>query len=720
MALLLAVILGTTAAIVNNTYPSAKVDWTPAHRTVDGLTCVAQAEGDRMVLFTKEGEVEFVPGVNLGSTTPGFQPGEVRFEREHFRTWFPQMARLGLHVLRIYTILPPFFYEELHAYNTANPKKAIYIVHGVWIPEDEFMETKDLFHPSVRDGFKAEITDVVSAIHGTLEREPMRGHASGVWTADISDWVYGYSIGVEWDPMTTYESDEKNVGCDPYHGTYFSSKEGASPTETWIAEMLDFTATTEAALGRTMPLTFTNWPTVDPLEHPEEPLEREELVGVDANNIAVHDTWPGGYFASYHAYPYYPDFQRHEPGLQETFYNGVSDPYAGYLTALREYHADLPVMITEFGVPSAMALAHTGPLGRDQGGHSEQDMMRIDAEMMHIIHDLGFAGGCIFMWADEWFKFTWNTIDYELPTDRRQQWVNPWTNEEHFGLISMEPGPGPLPVALIDGKGDEWEKNESQVIFEGPEGLREVRAVKDEGFLYLRLILDEPKVWKKEPITIGIDVIEGGNGGLPDLPGVHPEADYAIVLGPGKEGQSYVRASNDQFDILWGRLKEYTPYDEAALQEGSGVWNPYRLITNKPQIIPSTGERFPAEYINAGVMRYGTSNPKKKDFDSRAVWCVDKCVEIRLPYMAIGFSDPSSLQALRVHIDGDLTTETVDRVGISVSIGSDSYMTNGYAWEMWQKVEWHQRLKAGHRVLAAANAEVTRVFEPDPPEETIR
>jgi hypothetical protein len=122
--------------------------------------------------------------------------------------------------------------------------------------------------------------------------------------------------------------------------------------------MLDTTAAQEASRGRTMPLTFTNWPTTDPLDHPDEPLDREDLVAVDANHITVSAEWPGGYFASYHAYPYYPDFQRHEPALQVADSVGDIDPYAAYLGTLRAYHAGMPVMITEFGVPSAMSLAH--------------------------------------------------------------------------------------------------------------------------------------------------------------------------------------------------------------------------------------------------------------------------------------------------------------------------------------------------------------------------
>ena len=159
--------------------------------------------------------------------------------------------------------------------------------------------------------------------------------------------------------------------------------------------------------GISVPLTFTNWPTTDPFRHPEEPLGAEDLVGIDANHIAVSPGWPAGYFASYHVYPYYPEFQRYEPGLQSTQYAGQADPYAGYLSALRLHHVEMPVMVTEFGVPSSIGLAHTGPLGRDQGNHSEQEQMAIDAQLLRMIHHLGFSGAFVFEWADEWFKFTW-------------------------------------------------------------------------------------------------------------------------------------------------------------------------------------------------------------------------------------------------------------------------------------------------------------------------
>jgi hypothetical protein len=196
--------------------------------------------------------------------------------------------------------------------------------------------------------------------------------------------------------------------------------------ESWLASMLDYTAERDAKRGWSRPLTFTNWPTLDPLKHPEEPLEQEDLVSVDATHIGATDKWPGGFFASYHAYPYYPDFMRFAKSYQDYKRprDGKVDPYSGYLHALRKYHGDQAVAITEFGVPSSLGDAHNGPVGRSQGDHSEQEAMRIDADMLRDIKEEGFASGIVFAWIDEWFKFTWNTLDLELPRDRRQLWRN--------------------------------------------------------------------------------------------------------------------------------------------------------------------------------------------------------------------------------------------------------------------------------------------------------
>ena len=668
--------------------------------TTDGLTSFARTEGDRLLINTGAGIRDFVAGVNLGPTIPGRQPGEQAISREDFRRWFPQMSDMGFRAIRVYTIMPPSFYQELRAFNLANPDAPLLLIHGAWIPEERFYETFDLFDSDVVSEFRAEIERAVRVVHGDISLADRPGHAGGTYDADVSPWLMSWAIGVEWDPFATSASDIANAGTPAFRGEYFENTTDASPTEVWLAEMLDHLAELEAGRGVTMPLTFVNWPTTDPLHHPDEPLEGEDLVGVDHNHVRPTASWPGGYYASYHAYPYYPDFQRYEEGIAGFELGGEEDNYAGYLTKLKEHHAGIPVVITEFGVPSAMASAHFGPQGRNQGGHNERDQMGINADLLTTIEEVGLSGGLVFEWTDEWFKFTWNTIDYELPSNRRSLWTDPWTNEANFGVVATDPGSAQ--TVVLDGDDSEWSENGSQVIFESTGSVREVRALKDEGYLYLRIRTDEGDLWRETPVVVGFDVLAGESGGLPGTGGADSQSDYAIVLDKS-EGRMLVRASNDPYAIQYAWKRSYEPVNPADLQEGSGVWDVERLVVNHPLVVPTTGESFPAEVIAPGEMVFGTTDPDDRDFDSRSTWSAkDRVIEFRIPYQAIGFSDPSSLQAYRINADGSITTDTVERVGITIVVGNQVFETAGYAWEPWQTPAWHERLKDGADVLSEA------------------
>mgnify|MGYP001812105992 CR=1 FL=1 len=102
-------------------------------------------------------------------------------------------------------------------------------------------------------------------------------------------------------------------------------------------------------------------------------------------------------------------------------------------------------------------------------------------------------------------------------------------------------------------------------------------------------------------------------------------------------------------------------------------------------------------------MVFGTTDPSDGGFDSRSTWSASETViELRIPYPAIGFADPSSLQAYRINADGSIGTEPVERVGIAIVAGDEVFETKGYAWEPWQVPAWHERLKVGADVFAEA------------------
>ena len=682
-----------------------------APRTVDSLQLPARVTAPSLAAATEDGFVSlFWAGVNLGSTVPGHQPGEVAATRADYDRWLPGIADVGARVIRIYTILRPDFYDALAAYNEAHPEEPLFFIQGVWIPEEEFLETGNAYDPSVTNGFKAELEDAVAVVHGDATLPERPGHAGGAFGSNVSRWLLAFSPGIEWDPRAVESTDAQNAGTKPYSGRYVTAGPDATPMESWIASMLDYTAELDAERGWSHPLTFTNWLTLDPLDHPYEPLPEEDLVSVDATHITATDEWPGGFFASYHAYPYYPDFMRLTPEYQtyQRPRDGVVDPYSGYLHVLREHHGAQAVMVTELGVPSSLGTAHRGPLGRDQGDHSEEEALAINADMLRNLEEEGYAGGILFSWVDEWFKFTWNTVDLELPADRRQLWRNDLTNEEHFGLIAAEPGE--QPVVVLDGDGEEWETNGSQVIAESDGPVREVRAVKDEQALYLRLVLDEEESWREQPLTIGLDVRPGGNEGLPEHPGVYPEADVALVVGPGDESELLQAAWWEPTRIRYGKGLGYIPVSAADLEPGSGAWVRPLQIINRPYTVPPTGEERPAETHELGPMPIGTRDPEDEDFDARTLVAASgDVVEIRLPWALLGFADPSSLTLYDEQPQGPTRTLETDRIGIAVQSGDAPLLaTNGYAWEPWQRVTWHERRKRGFDELADTMRELSK------------
>lgn len=682
---------------------------------IDGLRTPSRVSGDHLELaFGDRFERRFWPGVNLGSTTPGFSPGELSPTADDYARWFKEMTRLGVRVVRIYTIQKPVFYDTLRAFNLANQSHPLYVIHGVWIPEEAFLEKRNAFDHEVTEPFMQELENANGAVHGAVTIDSQPGHASGEYRSDISPWVLAWAIGVEWDPAATDATNIANAGIPPHRGRFVSSTDDANPMETWMATMLDHAAALDHNRGWTRPVTFTNWVTTDPLRHPEEPIRNEDLVSIDAMHMRAESAWPGGFFASYHVYPYYPDFL----GLQPSYasyhrpQDDKVDAYAGYLNELKRHHRDQAVMITEFGVPSSLGIGHYGPHGRNQGGHSERDAMLHIGEMMSDISAENYAGAIVFEWVDEWFKFTWNTFELELPQDRRQLWRNPLTNEEHFGLLAAEPGA--QPAVVLDGNADEWSSNGSVLLATDAQGLSQLRVTHDEEYLYVLVDAERTGGWRDR--TLAFDVRPGGNGGIAPRPGgpVHsgllPKADIQVDLLADGRVRLLQAAWTDPFAHMYGVARGYVPFERDALRQGSGAWVPLRQMQSRPFTIPSTGEQRPTQSTAIEILPRGVTDRSRPDFDDRSLAMDgDATIELRLPWSFLTFSDPSSHQVIVPHDDGTVTSERVGRLGIALAgAPGDVVETGGYEWSDWNAVQWHEQRKAGWDELAGAFARASR------------
>lgn len=727
--LVLAVIalLAVTALALSLTHGTKSWFASPAKTAPQSVIPIFEEQGIKQTASVKDGHLEvyngsgwtpqFWSGVNMGATTPGHAPGELSPTKEDYLRWFGQIKEMHADVIRVYTILPPYFYEALAEFNGGR-KDPLYVLHGIWAPEEQLTgsggEGRDAYQEDTIAIFKQEIQDAVHAVHGNLNRKAKPGHASGKYDADISPYLLGWVVGTEWDPYAVKATNDAHPGLKPYQGTYFQAIPEASPFESWLAQMLETVAQEEMKYGWQHPVSFTNWVTTDPLTHPNEPAENEDMVSVDPMHIRPQGSWKAGYFASYHIYPYYPDLLSYEDRYQ-TYKDstGEINPYAGYLHDLREHHKGIPLIVAEYGVPSSRGLAHYGPLNRNQGLHTEQEQGEIDAALYKSIYNENYDGAVLFSWQDEWFKITWNTLELDTPIARRPYWRNMLTNEEHFGLLAVEPGKSPEDTIVLDGKTDDWERRKPVETKTYPGYSLSVSH--DEAYLYL-MLKNTQGDWKlgDNTLYLGFDTLNGGSSKADQAPGVGFSSgqEFVMKLQGAKDSSLYISSAYDYHSWLYGSQKKLMPWQESWAHAENGIFLPYRLPVNKGFVLPQTKEKVPFEDVELGQLHQGTTDPASPDFNNLADWFVSgPVIEVRIPWMMLGFTDPSQHKAWKYPYEAgalkfdDVKSIRVEPHWVHGAEGKEKQEPLAYKWDNWNKVNYHERLKKSYPILQSLFAE---------------
>lgn len=414
--------------------------------------------------------------------------------------------------------------------------------------------------------------------------------------------------------------------------------------EHWIAQQLDELAVYEYETYESMrPLSFTNWVTTDNIDQPAEPSEQEDMATVDPNHIRTKgELTEVGMFASYHVYPYYPDFLNLEEKYTEFIdHRGERNNYAGYLRDLNESH-DMPLLIAEFGVPASRGMTHKNPFGWNQGFISESEQGEIASRLYEDILEEGMLGGLVFTWQDEWFKRTWNTMEYDNPNER-PFWSNAQTNEQQFGLLSFD-----RHKVKVDGE-DDWQ--EGTLLDEKEQGaLRSLSMDSDERYVYVKAEFDpKQEWWNEDSLRLYFSVRE--NEGIE----VAEEflADFELSI-KGKEAALKVAGDYDTFYYDYYNRLEMIP-KEPDIENN---FHPMRLALNKEFTRPDTGEVYPFEYYETGELRFGIADPEDEQYDSLNDYYYSEeegILEIRIPWMLLNAKDPAKKE-----FTGDLQKDGIE------------------------------------------------------------
>ena len=740
-----AIALDPKNADVRRLLDQLEPDWdrvrTPPKARPGKLQVAARTIGEHFEVPSVQGWRRFyIRGVNLGVALPGRFPSEFPPDSSTYAGWLDTLAAMHANTLRVYTILPPAFYRALRGWNLGHPRTPLWLVHGAWTelpPADDFDDS------TWKAQFRTEMRHVVDLLHGQADLPSRPGHASGRYDADVSRWTLAYILGREWEPFAVKAFDAKHPGSSTYAGRFLAT--GRAPAmDVWMATQCDYLLGYEVDRWNAIrPIAYTNWPTLDPLTHPTEstgqeesawrskvgrPAGRETLeydndaIGLDA--MLVHPTAanPAGWFASFHAYPYYPDFLLYDPGYDTARGPEGRSNYFGYLRALQAHHQGLPLIIAEYGVPSSRGVAHLQPQGWTHGGHDEVAMAAIDARLTREIHDAGLAGGMLFAWLDEWFKKNWVVIDYEIPLEDTRQWHNMMDAEQNYGILAMLAGPEEA-TPVLGGDPGRWRALEA--LGPGRDATNgqpsQLRIGSDESYLYLAIefpgLGGRPFPWDSLGVGLALDSYEPAlgqrrlPGGIESAIGFEFLAQFESVERAGlritPDYNPYIGRSaivdGDDFGRFARRPITITPRDDGKLDSLFVITNRSRF-TRDGRFIPATG-------YDRGILRFGTDAET-----TLADWYYDAAaglLELRLPWNLINVSDPSTgtllfekaagpqigtarSDGVRVGIytwrkgDGKPVTALPDLSGDG-RWQADEFST--WRWPTWTTPRWHQRLK---------------------------
>ena len=580
----------------------------------------------------------FLKGVNIGLAVPGHFPAEFSFTFEQYLDWFDKIGEMNSNVIRTYTILPPDFYKALAYHNLHHSDHPLYLLQGVWatIPEDE-----NYYNPAYMRKFKREIADVVDVIHGKAVLKPQRGKAHGVYATDISEYLMGYLLGREWEPKAVFKTIISSKEND-YNGAFVSVPKG-NPMEIWLAKMMDFSIRYETQTYYDQhPVSFVNWLPLDPMYHNSEYIENKkvreydnDLSQVDFAKFNTTNLYKAGIFASYHVYPYYPDYIY----LDKKYATAVNakqkkDNFYAYLQDLKQHTPGMPLVIAEYGLPTSRGISHYSPDGLHQGGHSEAAQAELSLMLTQDIVDTGCAGAVYFEWADEWFKHNWLVMDFEIPFHDRKYWHNMENPEQNFGIVASEDR-----RKTIDGNLEDWQKDEAVYA----ENDKRIYAFADATYFYTAA--DLPQIdFAKNNLYIAIDTYdaEKGDKKLPFSDKIFDNGfEFLVAIKSPDEAKILV---DEPYSVFTDIYNDHIPVYASRPNQNGKFINQLMLTNRSRETL--TGEKTDSIIINRSPLVMAKSNQAET---SNADWywnAENQQFELRLDWHLLNVSDPAKKYVL--------------------------------------------------------------------------
>lgn len=653
-----------------------------------------RVEGKAIQLYVEETwQTLVLNGTNLSPVQPGTFPSEEHVKVSTYIEWFTWMQEMGLNTIRVNAKMPGKFYHALKQFNDAT-EAPLYLIQGIYFDE---IVLKDGYMPLTevhKKAFEKEIKTTIDSVHGN------KTFWSSIYlfetgSVDVSDYLLAYTLGSEWGIDDVAISD-LIFEAPLYEGDYFYAKEGATPFENFIAEMMDYAAVYEDRVYLKQSL-FTTPSHIGMmyrkleghLEFSEVYDEIRSFAVVDVENIGVTKGSETSLFASY-------DFEGFH--VYQSKHTGLANEQI--LTRLNQYHT-VPVVVSAYGVPSAR---FAGEYAENEPSAAIDEVRQgeITAGQYAMIRESQVAGQFLRDWQDGWFKSSWHTVDLKV-MDLSPYWYDPQTYGQGYGVVAFEPLPGQ--TLYPDDRIDDWLDQQPFLITD------QTTYYVNAGINYLTIMEQYAFERNVEDVTvIGFDVTPNSGSQLfPQLDITFDEAvDFVVVLSEAGLQEIFVHAYYDTFTFrrLANQIRvrpDILPYQkDEALFVSMYQFSEYRALFQQDHLIDLEDFRKTGELVK------GITHPLDQGFLSTADWYVTQDhLEVRLPYALLNYMSPTS-QMIQDDFYQRHRVTPMASSGMKIAFGYGRgdhftlYPALDFDWPKWVIPETNYRKKRSFDLLKSA------------------
>jgi len=275
-------------------------------------------------------------------------------------------------------------------------------------------------------------------------------------------------------------------------------------------------------------------------------------------------------------------------------------------------------------------------------------------------------------------------------------WSDVQTNEQHFGLLTFDPGKEKS-VCYVDGDVDEWDEKDIIIKQDG----YSLSSKYDEKYVYFKV---NKKNYSGEKLYIPIDTTpkSGSNSSRDHNVNFERNADFLVVIDGKEQSRILVQERyNTLFTMFGYEINDVNSYVRPPKKDSS-KFQYINLMLQTAMPLLAKNKSAHAEIYETGKLKFGNGNPESKDFDSLADFMINgDNIEIRIPWGLLNFSDPSNMM---IHDDYyehyGVEYFKINKMYFGIGNGKEKINMDSMPLKGWKSnVTYHERLKKSYYMV---------------------